>query len=570
MLNESVRPKRHHVACCQYWRTGVVSKRFLAAAVLILLIAAGWITFRQDPSPKPIHSSRETTYFTFEDKETPNYSARLDELWLQRVVDSDNAAIPLLEGTWPADPADKQYVHVAEHLRTVTNPNYEEGLLGETIRAEVQRWLAGKKGPPMVGRRNECTAALAILEARRAAWKASDIPPLSDWVVRQKNRLDRLAAITECETFYCPDPARLANEAGWVGGHSSFVSEQITTAAAAMALRSMFKAGENNSAAAWNDIKTIYALSALKNCQTPDDVAARLAIRRQAYHATMVLASSGVCDEPLLNEIADYLSRLESTRDLLEDAVLFTRIAAIDAFQRFFEGREVTQSKWFAGVSREQVLAKGIDPNTVLRHINGQFTALDNKLSSNDNRVRVRIQAILDYSEVCGRRPLIGEKQTESSRESFEVLLANTVLAKADTQFLLAICLACEVNDVHGEIVRVGVALERFKNESGAYPGSLSPLKTLDDKLLNNDPFTRSPLVYNRMGEGYLLYSYGLDQKDDGGSGGEAIVGMIKDGEWAIGRAPKLDSGADIVLRIPVPPISVCRTANTGEALEEL
>ncbi len=570
MLNESGRPKCHHVACRQYWRMGVVSKRLLAAAVLILLIAGCWITFRQNPSPKPIHSSRETTYFTFADKETRDYSARLDELWLQRVAGSDNAAVPLLEGTWPADPVDKQYAHVSEHLRTVANPNYEEGLLGETIRAEVQRWLAGKKGPPMAGQQDECTAAFAILEARRAAWKATDIPPLSDWVVRQKNRLDRLATITECKTFYCPDPARLANEAGWVGSHSSFVSEQITMAAAAMALRSMFMAGENRPAAAWNDIKTIYALSMLKNCQTPDDVAARLAIRRQAYHATMVLVSSGVCNEPLLNEIDDYLSRLESSRDLLEDAVLFLRIAAIDAFQRFYEGRDVTQFKWFTGVSKEQVLAKGIDPNTVLRHINGQCTAIDKKLSSSDNHVLDRIQAISDYSEVCGRRSLIGDKQSESSSESLEILLANTVLAKLDPQYLLEVCLACEANDVHGEIVRVGVALERFKNESGEYPGNLSRLKTLDDALLTKDPFTLSSLTYNRVGKGYLLYSYGLDQTDNEGSGGDAIVGMIQDGEWAIGRVPRPGSGADIVLRIPIPPVNVCRNSDVGELLEEL
>ena len=63
-------------------------------------------------------------------------------------------------------------------------------------------------------------------------------------------------------------------------------------------------------------------------------------------------------------------------------------------------------------------------------------------------------------------------------------------------------------------ITRVGLALLREKQAHGALPQTLEEikLKNLDD------PFSNKPLAYKPQGQGFVLYSIGSDQKDNGGS----------------------------------------------------
>jgi hypothetical protein len=63
-------------------------------------------------------------------------------------------------------------------------------------------------------------------------------------------------------------------------------------------------------------------------------------------------------------------------------------------------------------------------------------------------------------------------------------------------------------------ITRAGLALLQEKKAQGAFPQSLEAvkLKNLDD------PFSNKPLAYKPQGQGFILYSIGSDQKDNGGS----------------------------------------------------
>ncbi len=64
---------------------------------------------------------------------------------------------------------------------------------------------------------------------------------------------------------------------------------------------------------------------------------------------------------------------------------------------------------------------------------------------------------------------------------------------------------------------QIAFALTLHKVEHGEYPDSLDALAPdfLDQVPL--DPFTSQPLEYARDGEGFLIYSVGLDGADDGG-----------------------------------------------------
>ncbi len=62
-------------------------------------------------------------------------------------------------------------------------------------------------------------------------------------------------------------------------------------------------------------------------------------------------------------------------------------------------------------------------------------------------------------------------------------------------------------------ITRAGLALLQYKRDHGAFPPTLD---VLDAKELA-DPFVDQPLRYRVEPEGFVLYSVGKDQKDNGG-----------------------------------------------------
>jgi len=62
-------------------------------------------------------------------------------------------------------------------------------------------------------------------------------------------------------------------------------------------------------------------------------------------------------------------------------------------------------------------------------------------------------------------------------------------------------------------MTRAGLALLQYRQAHGAWPQSLDALDL--KKVI--DPFSQQPLRYRAEGEGFLVYSVGEDQKDDGG-----------------------------------------------------
>jgi len=82
---------------------------------------------------------------------------------------------------------------------------------------------------------------------------------------------------------------------------------------------------------------------------------------------------------------------------------------------------------------------------------------------------------------------------------------------------------------------RAGLACRLYKSRMGRYPEGLEALvpDILDEVPV--DPFTGQPLVYRREGEGFIVYSLGSNQKDDGGRSTYTITQLVmdKDDDWS-------------------------------------
>ncbi len=68
------------------------------------------------------------------------------------------------------------------------------------------------------------------------------------------------------------------------------------------------------------------------------------------------------------------------------------------------------------------------------------------------------------------------------------------------------------------DFIRLSFALQNYKEENGEYPESLSALQSEFNGDLPIDPFRGEPYQYSRLENGYQIYSWGGNFKDDGGT----------------------------------------------------
>lgn len=66
-------------------------------------------------------------------------------------------------------------------------------------------------------------------------------------------------------------------------------------------------------------------------------------------------------------------------------------------------------------------------------------------------------------------------------------------------------------------LARIALLLKVYREERGAYPGSLDELARFAGKELPVDPFSRGPFHYQLKDSGFILYGVGRNSIDDGG-----------------------------------------------------
>lgn len=74
---------------------------------------------------------------------------------------------------------------------------------------------------------------------------------------------------------------------------------------------------------------------------------------------------------------------------------------------------------------------------------------------------------------------------------------------------------------------RTGLACRLYKNKTGEYPENLEKLVPEILSEVPVDPFTGKALVYRREGPGFIVYSLGSNEKDDGGRSTYNITQLV-------------------------------------------
>ena len=74
-----------------------------------------------------------------------------------------------------------------------------------------------------------------------------------------------------------------------------------------------------------------------------------------------------------------------------------------------------------------------------------------------------------------------------------------------------------DAREEFSRMIRVEMAMAAYKADKGGYPETLDQLKPQYLSVVPNDSFSETPLKYRKSQTGYLLYSVGVNRKDDGG-----------------------------------------------------
>jgi hypothetical protein len=96
------------------------------------------------------------------------------------------------------------------------------------------------------------------------------------------------------------------------------------------------------------------------------------------------------------------------------------------------------------------------------------------------------------------------------------------------------------------ELAKLSFAVAAYRQDVGEYPASLADLATDYTTVSHIDPFSGVPYVFKTESNGFVLYSVGEDQQDDGG----ITRDEAGEGQFMVGPgAPRV--GHDIPVRVP-------------------
>lgn len=78
---------------------------------------------------------------------------------------------------------------------------------------------------------------------------------------------------------------------------------------------------------------------------------------------------------------------------------------------------------------------------------------------------------------------------------------------------------------------RIALLLKAYKTDHGMYPESLQELASAEKTTFRDDPFSGKPYTYRRQGDGFLLYSWGINMQNDGGAPYRSTGCSVKSGD---------------------------------------
>jgi hypothetical protein len=473
---------------------------------------------------------KSTTYVTGPRAESGHidYAAALNERMSKGVTAQNNANVLIWKALGPTPLNTKMPAGFFEKLGMQAPPASGEYFV--TLQKYMDEQVRGGPG----------TADYAINTMTRLTshpWKADDEVNIRNWLAINEKPLASVVSATNRTHYYSPMiPPQTEKGSGGIISVLLPGVQQCRELAAALACRAMLYAGHGQTEAAWKDLVACHRLGRLVGhggCLLEGLVG--LAIEQIVCRAEIAFLAQCQPDAKQLDRCIRDLRALPARVEAYE---------YVDAGERFMFLDHIMQldRQGFAYLTRQggnrgpmqfnDALLDGIDWNPALENANKLFDRMVTAMREKDHSVRVqqleRIKGDLltlasQIKPVANGSPVVKGRALGDALLALMMPAANKVQDAAD-----------RVSQTYENTV-VAFALAWYQRDNARYPNNLNDLAPKYLAQVPKDLFSGGALIYKPAPNGYLLYSVGMNGRDDGGQ------------PWD----DPIPQGDDIIVRMP-------------------
>jgi RNA polymerase sigma factor (sigma-70 family) len=378
-------------------------------------------------------------------------------------------------------------------------------------------------------------------QQRRAAqgpWVAKDYPAIAGWLKANDRPLAVAVEAAGRPDYYFPVVSNKSGDEGWYGLVGALLPGMYEwrELAAGLAARAMLRAGEGRFDAAWQDLLACHRLGRLLGRHAePTVYRTSLAIDQIAGEAELALLDRA---NPSAHRARAWLHDLQALpptppiadwydlggRFTFLDSVLHVRRSGVRFLQLLdaIDERPRTRPR-AAGAETGPVPVETLDWDLLLRTCNAWYDRMAAAYRIQDRaarekefeRIEQEIQAL--QNEAGALEDVIRDRR---AGRQVSKRLGNWLVAF----YLQGLRQVREAIDRAEQAQRnryVAFALAAYRGEIGRYPEKLDALTPKYLAEMPNDLFSGGALVYRPSGDGYLLYSVGVNGRDDDGRGAD-------------------------------------------------
>lgn len=528
-------------------------QKFLAVTLPVVLLAAVAAFIAARPPTKTnaarrprITVSKDTTYITgpLRKDGTVDYLAALNAKYGKGVTPENNAAVPFFKAFGPR--AIPKKLRAEFFKRMGMKPLPEKASYYIPLYASIEKLNGTQKSD------SQQKLFAEFEKCQAGPWTRTQFPDIARWLDSNEEPLELLTSAGRRPRFFLPlafDETQPAFESA--PAFQDAVYYPMRQSGRILAARAMLHLGEGRLEDALRDLQTCRRLSRLLE-QDPLILSSLLAVAVDAcpYRPGLALAQSGKLtakqaiahrreldklgpfsnpqekfdwiDRCLALRITTHWARMPNPNTLL--LTLFPPAGARKTVPGLGgPGRDRNREKLRRAIRNARPLHEIVDWDLVLKEINAWFDHAADVLAIRDrnrreaafNAFAARLRRLRDstprsYGVLKLKKPNRVDRE-EASRWVACIVILRTMNDPAQ------LASAVQRGNARYQLTRLAFALAAFHADDGKYPDKLAKLTPKYIAKLPNDPHSGKPLHYIVVKKGYLLYSVGLNGRDDGG-----------------------------------------------------
>lgn len=518
----------------------------LTAVPLLLLIALVCTAQDKDKPPAPkLPLGKDTTFVVGPlDKDGYiDYEAALNAEMSKGVTPEKNANVLLIQAFGPApEGGDGFPLEYYRWLDIQVPPKDGDYVLG------ISAFVTGQLG--LTGERLEAFYE-AQGNATKRPWAAKDCTPLAEWIkVNEKPLAVVTEAVKRPEYFNPMVSRRKPGEGSNLIGTLLPSVQKCRELASLFTARAMLRLNEGKLDEAWADLLACHRLGRLvTRGATLIEGLVGIALGQIAHNAALAFVAHPDLTSKKAAQCLKDLQGLPKPGRLADKIGVAERMMGLDALQNM-RRHGPGDGDGVAGIIDEGFVFPDkkkafelLDWTVVMQTMNARYDRLEAALRTTDRAARLKAFEKFEDELKAVKKEYGDEAKIKTIMEGKD---AGKALGKALGEVLMsllspAIQKVQQAYDRGAQVsanLQIAFALAVHQKETGKYPAKLADLAPKYLASLPDDLFTGKPLIYKPADKGYLLYSLGVNGKDEGGA--------------TYGDDP---AGDDLPVKMPLPPL---------------